>query len=756
MPHADWDRVQSVFLSLADLPPGEQAALLDKECEGDDELRAEVESLLASDGESSQIISAAIANEAALLGRRRRIWRTAWLGAWRVVKEIGRGGMGTVYLAVRDDDQFQKHVAIKVVRHGMDTRDVLGRFRHERQILANLDHPYIAHLLDGGTTPDGRPFFVMDYVEGQPLDLFVTEHNLDVATRCGLFLRVLEAVAHAHRSLVVHRDLKPSNIFVTGDGSPKLLDFGVAKLLASDSGPGVTATSVARPFTPEYASPEQVHGLPATTTADIYSLGAVFYELLTGQRAQPIAALTPAEIERVICHTEVTRPSLLAPGLDSDLDNIVLMAMRKEPDRRYQSVDQLAEDIRRYLSGRAVLARQDSFWYRARKFARRNRFQIAGAALIFASLVAALVVTLGQARVAQAARRAAEAQRGVSDRERARAERERARAEAGSRQAEAARAAESQQRLIADEQRDDAVRERASADQRLTQLLNLADKTLFEIHDVVARLPGATEARQTLVKTTLGYLESIEKENGLDDRLRLSLGSGYSRIAAIQGEPLHPSLGDVKGAQISYKKAEALLAPLYARGKDDPDTIARWLEAETGLAGLSYAQSRSPQAIQMYVSLLPAAHRLAELAPNNLQAVKPEVEIHSALSTALLQTDSRAALDHANKQIALLTTLTNRFPADRDLKEDLGAAMASAASPLKDLGDYEQAAEYFERSIRVEEQFLEVEPHNALVERRLYGRLWKLLRAPRDSLVREHEPARRGQTLLRKIGRHCA
>jgi serine/threonine protein kinase len=614
MPADLWDRVQAVFLSLADLPPEERAHQLDSACADDSALRREVESLLKSDRDSAQTISSAIGNETALmLGIRTLIGDR--LGAYRVVKEIGRGGMGAVYLAIRDDDQFQKQVAIKVVKQGMDTVEVLGRFRHERQILANLDHPYIARLLDGGTTFDGRPFFVMDYVEGQPLDLFATAHNLDIATRCGLFLRVLEAVAHAHRNLVVHRDLKPSNIFVTSDGSPRLLDFGVAKLLAADSGPGVTATSVARPFTPEYASPEQVHGLPATTTADIYSLGAVFYELLTGVRAQPIAALTPAEIERVICHTEVTRPGLLAAGLDSDLDNIVLMAMRKEPDRRYQSVDQFAEDIRRCLSGRAVLARQDSFWYRARKFGRRNRFQIAGAALIFGSLVAALVVTLGQARVAQTARHAAEAQRAV-------AERERTRAEAGSRQAEAARAAETQQRLIAGQQRDDAVRERASAEQRLTQLLNIADKTLFDIHDMVAKLPGATEARQLMVKTTLGYLESIQKESGLDDRLRLSLSAGYSRIAAIQGDPLHSSLGDFKSAQSSYRKAEALLAPLYARRKDDPDVIMHWLEAEIGLAGLSFNQSRGPQAIQMYVSLLPAAHRLAELVPSNLSAVK--------------------------------------------------------------------------------------------------------------------------------------
>jgi eukaryotic-like serine/threonine-protein kinase len=255
---------------LADLPPGEQAALLDKECEGDDELRAEVESLLASDGESSQIISAAIANEAALCVDAPSLAGSR-LGSWRIVREIGRGGMGTVYLAVRDDDQFQKQVAIKVVRHGMDTADVLERFRHERQILANLDHPYIARLLDGGTTSDGRPFFVMDYVEGKPLDLFCKENKLAIDARCRLFLRVLEAVAHAHRNLVVHRDLKPANIFVTSDGSPKLLDFGVAKLLAADPGAGVTLTVLNRPFTPEFASPEQVSPRPSISTRSAQS-----------------------------------------------------------------------------------------------------------------------------------------------------------------------------------------------------------------------------------------------------------------------------------------------------------------------------------------------------------------------------------------------------------------------------------------------------------------------------------------------------
>jgi serine/threonine protein kinase len=736
--HVDWNRVQSVFLSLVDLSPEDQAQRLDTTCADDSQLRAEVESLLESDRDDPHVISATIASEAALLFGERTLIGDR-LGAYLVVKEIGRGGMGDVYLATRDDDQFQKQVAIKVVRRGMDTADVLGRFQHERQILANLDHPYIARLLDGGTTFDGRPFFVMDYVEGQPLEVFCGDHKPDIKTRCQLFLRILEAVAYAHRNLVVHRDLKPGNIFVTSDGSPKLLDFGVAKLIAADAGPGVTAASTARPFTPEYASPEQVQGLPVTTATDIYSLGAVLYELLTNQRAQPMATITPNEIERVICQTEVRRPSLLAPDLDSDLDNIVLMAMRKEPGRRYQSVDQLAEDVRQYLRGRPVLARQDSFWYRARKFARRNRFEIAGTALIFASLVVALVVALSQSREAQSARHAAEAQKTI-------AERERVRAEAGFTQAELARAAESQQRVKADQQRDEAVLERARAEQRLTQLFNLADKTLFQIHDAVAKLPGATEARQTLVRTTLDYLESIEKEHGLDDRMRLALGAGYARTAAIQGDPTHPSLGDFEGARRSYQKAEVVLAPLYLRKKNDPDVITRWLEVEGGLAELQYRHFNRQVGIERYQGLVPISHRLAELAPSDPSAVKREAELQGMLAIAVVPTDKVAARNYANREIAIMTALIGRFPEDRDLKQDLGSALASVAGSLTAVGDLTPAAEYYRRSIEIREQLLNAEPHDALLQRNLlvaYGNYAALLGIPWSANVGRSAEARK-------------
>jgi serine/threonine protein kinase len=452
----NWDRVQHLFLSAADLAPGEQARFIDFACAGDTALRAEVESLLASDRKNGAAISAAVEVEAALLFDSPTL-KGERLGAYRLVREIGRGGMGAVYLAIRDDDQYRKQVAIKVsrstsrrrprVKRGMDTVELLERFRHERQILANLDHPYIARLIDGGTTADGRPFFAMEYIEGRPVDAFCAEHALDTDARCRLFLRICEAISHAHRNLVVHRDLKPGNIFVTSDGTPKLLDFGVAKLLGGDGRWGETLPTMQRPFTPEYASPEQVRGLPITTATDVYSLGVVFYELLTGQRARAVRAKSPFEVEPAVCASEVVRPSLVARNLDPDLDNIVLMAVRKEAERRYQSVDQFADDVRRYMEGRPMAARQDSFGYRSRKFLRRNRFSAAAAAAVLVSLVTGIVVSVTESRQAEAARRTADAERLV-------AVRERSRAEAEARQAEAAHQAEAQQRRIADQQRD--------------------------------------------------------------------------------------------------------------------------------------------------------------------------------------------------------------------------------------------------------------------------------------------------------------
>lgn len=428
-----------LFAAAAERPVGERAAFLEARCGDDPGLRTEIERLLDADAKAGSFIEDTVESAASAL----EIGRS--FGSYRVIRQLGRGGMSSVYLAVRADAQFRKRVAIKLMRRGMDTDDILRRFRNERQILASLDHPNIAKLLDGGTTDDGLPFFVMDYIEGEPIDTYCDRQQLSIRQRLILVRDVCAAVHYAHRNLVVHRDLKPSNVLVTTDGIPKLLDFGIAKLL----NPELTETSLAptgrllRLMTPSYASPEQITGGAITTASDVYSLGVLLYELLTGRRPYRVEG-GPEEIERVICtqrperpSTTVTRevtsavtgeartpmelsrirgasPDQLRRTLRGDLDNILLMALRKEPARRYGSVEQLAEDLDRYLAGHPVIARKDTVGYRASKFVGRHRLGVA-AAVTSLLLIFALIIILA----VQSSRIRQERDRATHERDRA-------------------------------------------------------------------------------------------------------------------------------------------------------------------------------------------------------------------------------------------------------------------------------------------------------------------------------------------------
>ena len=325
------------------------------------------------------------------------------VGPYRVLRELARGGMGAVYLAERADGQFEQRAALKLIKRGMDSDEIHRRFLGERRILARLEHPHIARLLDGGVTNDGQPWFAMEFVDGIPVTRHGVRHALPLDARLRLFGDICDAVGYAHRNLVIHRDLKPSNILVTADGQVKLLDFGIAKLL--DEAPDATTRTELRAMTPEYAAPEQVRGEPVTTATDVYALGALLYELLTGRKAQRIERLTAGEVERVVCELEPA-----APGVNSDLDTVVLKALQKDPARRYPSVDAMHDDIRRYRSGLPVGARPDTLGYRTRKFVRRHRVGVAAAAAVVASLVVGLAGTAWQARRATNQARAAAAE----------------------------------------------------------------------------------------------------------------------------------------------------------------------------------------------------------------------------------------------------------------------------------------------------------------------------------------------------------
>ena len=425
-----WIRIQALFEAALQRPPGERDDFVQREASGDHEIRRQVLELLRADrmaeddpgdylaevvGEAAHSASPPLPpddpGDAALLKADDRV------GAYRVVRELGRGGMGSVYLAERADAEYRAQVAIKVIRSGALHGETIRRFRTERQILAGLAHPNVARLLDGGTLPDGSPWLALEYVDGEPIDRYCDAQRLSVDRRIDLFLKVCAAVEHAHTRLVVHRDLKPGNVLVTGEGTPKLLDFGIAKLLErTDDDSQETGTHL-RLLTPAYSTPEQIRGDAVTTATDVYALGLLLYELLVGRPAQRITSRRPAEMEREICEVEPPRvTSVVDPDvaaargttvhrltrtLSGDLEKIVATALRKEPDRRYPSVAALAEDLRRFRLGQPVLARGTSVGYRTGKFLRRNAREVGAGVLVLALFLATVAFytwELGQER----------------------------------------------------------------------------------------------------------------------------------------------------------------------------------------------------------------------------------------------------------------------------------------------------------------------------------------------------------------------
>src|SRR5213080_1766213 len=518
-----WKRVDAVFEQALELPQDQRAAFLQENCNSDAEVRREVESLLSSHERAGNFIDqpSLFFGDDTLRDNGSTLQAGELIGSYRIIREIGRGGMGAVYLAERADEQYKKQVAIKLIKRGMDTDSVLRHFRNERQILAGFDHPNIARLFDGGTTDNGLPYFVMEYVEGLPINEYCAAHKISLVERLKLFREVCAAVSYAHRHTVIHRDIKMSNILVTSDGTPKLLDFGIAKILQPGAGPEalMTMTGV-RPMTPEYASPEQVRGEPVTTASDVYSLGIVLYELLVGRSPYRFTSRSPLDIAREITDTEPPRPSTVVSNknqqseisnqklLRGDLDNIALMALRKEPERRYQSVEQLSDDIHRHLGNRPILARKDTVRYRAAKFVQRNKVAVAAALLLLASMVAGLIATTWQAHRATV--------------------------------------------------------EKARAEKRFNDVRHLAHSVLFDYHDAVKNLPGATAVRERLVKDALAYLDSLNSEAASDPALQRELAAAYERVGDVRGEVYGASIGDMSGALDSYQKAlrirEALVA----------------------------------------------------------------------------------------------------------------------------------------------------------------------------------------------------
>ncbi len=666
-----WQQVQLLFHRAAELEKTPREALLANV--EDPRLAAEVRSLLDADLDIDEHIEGSIRQTLESAAALSESNSRQQIGPYRVLGEIGRGGLSTVYLGERADQLYQMKVAVKVVRRGMDTEDILRRLRQERQILANLDHPHIARLLDGGTTEDGLPFFAMEYIEGESIDTYCDSHQLSLAGRLRLFRELCSAVHYAHQNLIVHRDLKPSNILVTDDGTLKLLDFGIAKLLAPESYPQTVAPTVTglRLLTPDYASPEQITGRTLTTATDVYSLGVVLYRLLTGRHPYELGNPRSRRAEQVICDTQPDKPSTvvgrsielhgangeitgvvtpdevgkqrgisaerLSRHLSGDLDRIALMAMRKEPERRYPSAEQLSQDIRRHLEGRPVIARADTIGYRLQKLLVRHR--TAAIATLAALLTIAGLATFYTVRL--------------------RRERDRA-------QVEATRA--------------------QNINDFLQQALTRSD-------------PSATPDP--------------------DLTMREFLANAAARIESdLSDEPVvQASLMDLMGTAFlnlgQYNEANRLLRhALELRRRELGEFNEQTLESLSGLGKLTYKQGKPAEAEKILRHALAVAEKL-------FGKEHPE--------TLLIVNDLAAVLDgqecYAEAEELLRWVVEITYRQAEDQWADLGTTLHNLAAVLHIQGNYDEAERYYRQALEVKlQQHQEHHPDIAKVKNTL-GRL---------------------------------
>jgi eukaryotic-like serine/threonine-protein kinase len=682
---SQFEAVEEIFHAALDCEPDQLNAFLDERCGGDKALRGKVEELLAAHRQAGSFIAIPIASLDGRIDQEIDPVIGQVIGRYKISKRISAGGMGAVYLAERADEQYHKRVAIKLIKRGMDTDSVLRHFRNERQILASFDHPNIARLLDGGATQDGLPYFVMEYVEGLPIDQYCTNHALSITEGLELFREMCAAVAYAHRHAVIHRDIKPSNILVTSDGTPKLLDFGIAKILQPGAREeGLATITGVRLMTPEYASPEQVRGEAVTTATDVYSLGVVLYQLLTGQKPYSVKTRTPEEISRAILEQEPTRPSsaLKRPRSDNrdsvdsrltnyesralrgDLDNIVLMALRKEPERRYQTVEQFSDDIRRHLESLPVVARKDSFGYRAVKFVQRNKAVTAAATLVFLTLIGGIIATTWEARRARA--------------------------------------------------------ENARAERRFNDVRHLAHSVLFDYHDAIKDLPGATRVRERLVKDALTYLDNLSREAAGDPALQRELAAAYDRVGDVRGELLAASFGDMAGALDSYEKATRIREALAAA---DPRDFKKRRDLAGSYAKIGLQLQESADFARGFEYLRKAFALYSDLAakkPADVQVREGLAEVHSAFGIALeSRGDAAGSLEHRRQALRLRKELLTSDYANEKYRAELAVSYINIGRALVLSGDMNAALEANQKGVELCAALVAEHPKNAKYRRRL-------------------------------------
>jgi tetratricopeptide (TPR) repeat protein len=719
---ATWRRIKTIAGDALERPVAERESFVTAECSGDEALRSEVLSIVgASELAQTYLETPAglTSGGAAAPGMR--------IGPWRLLQPLGEGGMASVHLAERIDSGFIQRAALKVVRGGFADVLLRQRFDDERRILASLEHQNIARFIDGGATPEGVPYVALEYVEGVRIDEFCETRGLGLRDRLALFRQVCTAVEYAHRRLVVHRDIKPSNILIASDGTPKLLDFGIAKLIDPESARERTHTLL-RVATPESASPEQLRGEAVTTATDIYSLGVLLYRLITGVSPYRRALTTEFELVRAVCEEMPIPPSRLMAGTagsaattrlrwrrTDDLDHIVLKALRKEPERRYGTVEQFSDDLRRYSEGRPVQAAPDSRAYRARKFLSRHRAAVAAATVLVVAVATGVSATAWQARIAK--------------------------------------------------------RERARAQAQFDSVRSLANAVLGEVYDAIVKLPGSGPAQTVVLAHATRYLDELVPQAADDFALRTELANGYIRLAQIQGAPGMPNLGDRASARHNYEKAATLLEPMvgraadpsirfrlaetYARlgaltddvdGKmarfraglrlaDNPPADAKFLAivqalwAETGEVHRS--AGRLDDAVHSAREAAAAAHAAYALAPGELSASRNlSLALKTTGSILERQGSFDAALVEYGKARDLDLERVRRQPARGLWKIDLSFSYGSIAGTYAAKGELGKAVEIYRDAVDLREQALKADPADDFAAQTLargYGRMAQLL-----------------------------
>ncbi len=640
-----WQDLEEIFDEACALDEDSRRAVLAVKCAGNPELRTEAERLLRAYDEERAANAEAHTGNA---GRR--------FGVWQTIRLLGRGGMGEVWLAERADGQLEQKAALKILSPYLAAPDSLSRFRRERQLLARLEHPNIARLLDGGMSSSGEPYLVMEYVEGIRLDRYCEEQKLPVRGRLELMVKVCAAVTTAHQHLVVHRDLKPANILVTDDGEPKLLDFGIAKVLDSEATAERTATANVF-LTPMYASPEILRGEPATVASDVYSLGVVLYELLTGRRPFDAAKLGPAGLLHAVTTTDAA-----PPGADRDLDSIALKALARNPDERYGSAAQFADDMRRYLDGLPVTAVPPSSLYVAQKFVRRNRVAVIASAVLLLSLAAGLAGTLWQAQVAR--------------------------------------------------------EERANAEQRFNDARKLANYLLFDLYDSVGKVPGTLPVQADTARRALQYLDRLAASKSDDPALREELAEGYLRLGTIFGRRLGlgDRLGDSAQAIAIDRKALAIVEPLV---KEQSGNIAAQRTRASIQEQLGGAKSMAGQYTEGFAALRNAAESFEKIAvsnPNDVRSLQDAGTAWYSLGKELseksgyINFDADKPLEYLRKAVGELEAALRMDAANPEIIKLLAAAWESIGrvdslpNPSLGIQDYTSALNVLARLPAAEQQ----------------------------------------------------